>query len=71
MNKWVELFLGLVLVAGSILITWASSAYNWMLFGKSLNSLHAAWIFLKGGLFWLVVLIGIIFILLGIGDLKD
>jgi len=71
MNKWIELFLGLILVAGSILVAWASSVYNWMLFGKSLNILHAAWILLKGGIFWVVIFIGIMLIILGISDLKD
>jgi len=71
MNKWIELFLGLILVAGSILVAWASSVYNWMLFGKSLNILHAAWILLKGSIFWVVIFIGIMLIILGISDLKN
>ncbi|MEK6842351.1 MAG: hypothetical protein AABX84_00910 [Nanoarchaeota archaeon] len=70
MNKWAELFTGLVIVVGMILLAWASSAYSWTLFGKDLNLLNAAWVFFKGGLFWLVFMIGILFILLGISDIK-
>jgi len=71
MNKWFELFLGLVLVTGMILLAWSSSAYSWTLFGKDINFLHAAWLFLKGGVFWFVTGIGVLLILLGISDLKD
>lgn len=69
MNKWIELFLGLVFLIGAILVAWYSQ--TWILFGKNLNFLNAAWIFLKGGLFWFVVMIGLLFIMLGISDLKD
>jgi hypothetical protein len=44
---------------------------DWVLFGHSLNFLTPAWIFFKGGLFWFVVMIGLLFIMLGISDLKD
>jgi len=71
MNKWVELLLGLILVVGAILIAWASSAYQWMWFGKDFNFLHSAWIFLKGGVFWFVILIGTFLIILGINDLRE
>lgn len=71
MNRWAEILLGLVLLVGMILIAWASSAYSWTIFGKDLDFLHAAWILLKGGIFWLAVSIGIMLILLGISDLKD
>ena len=70
MNKWTELFSGLILVVGMILLAWMSSAYSWTLFGKDLNMLNAAWVFLKGGIFWLVFMIGVLFILLGISDIK-
>ena len=70
MNKWTELFSGLILVVGMILLAWMSSAYSWTLFGKDLNILNAAWVFLKGGIFWLVFMIGVLFILLGISDIK-
>ncbi len=71
MNKWVELLVGLIFVIGVILIAWASSAYNWILFGKDFNFLHSAWVFFKGGVFWFVMMIGILLIILGINDLRE
>jgi len=71
MNKWIELLLGLILLIGAILIAWYSSAYNWVWIGHNFNFLNAAWIFFKGGLFWFIVMIGVLFIMLGISDLKD
>jgi|TARA_B100001971_G_C18215256_1_gene553382 hypothetical protein len=71
MNKWIELLLGLVILTGVILIAWMSSTYSWALFGKNFNFLNSAWIFLKGGLFWLVFMIGLLLIILGINDLKE
>jgi hypothetical protein len=71
MNKWVELLLGMVLLIAVILLSWSSSAYSWVFFGKDLNFLHAGWVFLKGGIFWLVTMIALMFILLGINDLKE
>lgn len=71
MNKWSELLLGLILLIGAILVAWYSSVYSWTLLGKNFNFLNAAWIFLKGGIFWFVVMIGLLFIMLGISDLKD
>jgi uncharacterized membrane protein HdeD (DUF308 family) len=65
MNKWTELLWGLILVVGAILITWYSPAW-----GSFWNFKHAAWEFLKGGIFWILVLIGLLFIILGISDLK-
>jgi len=71
MNKWFELLLGLVLLIVVVLVGWASSAYSWVLFGRDFNFLHAAWIFLKGGIFWLVTLIAFLLIVLGINDLRE
>lgn len=71
MNKWLELLFGLILFIGAIILAWASSAYSWMFFGKDFDFLHAAWILLKGGVFWIVLLIGFLLILLGINDIKD
>jgi hypothetical protein len=71
MNKWFELFLGLILLIIVIFIAWSSSAYSWVLFGKDFNFLHAAWIFLKGGIFWFVVLIALLLIFLGINDIRE
>jgi len=66
MNKWLELIVGLILVIVPIVIAWYSGSWSdfW-------NFRHAAWEFFKGGLFWLIVGIGALFILLGISDLKE
>jgi hypothetical protein len=66
MNKWLELLVGLILVVGALLIMWYS--INW---GSFWNFRHAAWEFLKGGVFWFVLGIGALFIMLGISDLKE
>jgi hypothetical protein len=71
MNKWTELFVGLVLLIGIILIAWFSSVNNWTLFGKSLNFLYPAWIIFKGVIFWFVFLIGLLLIILGLNNLKN
>ncbi|MEK6925073.1 MAG: hypothetical protein AABW71_02435 [Nanoarchaeota archaeon] len=65
MNKWSELLVGLVLVVGAIIIAYYSQ--NW----GAWNFWSAAGEFFKGGLFWLVTMIGVLFILLGISDLKN
>lgn len=66
MNKWMEIIIGLILVNGIILFTWYSSGW-----GSFWNFKHAAWEFLKGGIVWFVIMIGILFLLLGISDLKE
>ena len=71
MNKWTEILLGLVLIIGMILLGYYSSVYMWAVGGKSLNFWHAGWEFLKGGVFWLVIMVGLLFLMLGISDLKD
>lgn len=71
MNKWLELFAGVILLVLAIWAAWASSAYSWVLFGKDLNFLHSAWIFLKGGVFWFVMVIALLLILLGVNDLRE
>jgi hypothetical protein len=68
MNKWAEILIGLILVIVAILVAFYSQ--DWTVFGKSFNFWNSAWIFLKGGIFWFVVMIGVLFILLGISDLK-
>ncbi len=70
MDKWSELFIGLILLIGAILVAWFSSVYDWTLFGKSFDFLHAAWLFLKGALFWIVFLVGLFLIILGISDMR-
>ncbi len=71
MNKWLELFFGIGLLIVIILVSWASSAYSWTFLGKDFNFLHSAWIFLKGGLFWLATTIALLMIVLGINDLRE
>jgi len=71
MNKWAEILLGLILIIGMILIGYYSSVYGWTVAGKSLNFWHASWEFLKGGVFWFVIMIGLLFLMLGISDLKE
>lgn len=66
MNKWFELLLGLILVNVVILLTWYSPEL-----GSFWNFRHAAWEFLKGGVVWFLIMIGLLFIMLGISDLKE
>jgi hypothetical protein len=66
MNKWLELFIGTVVLIGIILFTWYS--VQW---GSFWNFRHATWEFLKGGLVWLVALAGFVLVVLGINDLKE
>jgi len=61
MNKWMEILLGLIFLNGIIFVWWTN------IFGFG----DAALSFFKGGLMWLVILIGAIFIMLGISDLRD
>tara|TARA_Y100000310_G_C20010307_1_gene502637 strand:- start:50 stop:232 length:183 start_codon:yes stop_codon:yes gene_type:complete len=60
MNKWMEILIGLIFV---IVPVWAAITYsNW----------GAATIaFLQGGVICFVVLIGLLFLMLGISDLKE
>jgi len=71
MNKWAEILVGLILIIGMILIGFYSSVSAWEIAGKSLNFWHAGWEFLKGGIFWLVMMIGLLFLMLGISDLRE
>jgi len=71
MNKWTEIILGLILVIVPIVVAWYSWVTPWTLAGISFNFWTPAWNFLKGGIFWFILMIGVLFILLGISDLKD
>ncbi|MEK6858780.1 MAG: hypothetical protein AABX53_02610 [Nanoarchaeota archaeon] len=65
MNKWMELLMGLILVLVPVVIAFYSQAWGiW-------NFWTAAGEFFKGGLFWFVVMIGVLFLLLGISDLRE
>jgi uncharacterized membrane protein len=66
MNKWMELLIGLILVVVPIWV-WGASL-QW---GAFWNFGSAAWTVLKGGLIWGILLIGLLFIMLGISDLKE
>lgn len=61
MNKLVEIVLGLILVIIAVL--------GWILLPGGWG--EAALTFLKGGIVWFVILIGILFLVLGISDLKE
>ena len=60
MNKWLELLIGLILIIIPIVV-WLQNSWG---FGT------AALEVLKGGLIWFVLMLGILFVLLGISDLK-
>lgn len=60
-----ELVLGLILVLVPIYVASLSTAWGiW-------NFWTAAGEFFKGGLFWFIIMIGVLFILLGISDLRE
>jgi len=65
MNKWSELLIGVILVIIAVLVvlmTWGNGTWD---FGT------ATWEFFKGGLMWFIFLIGLLFVMLGIADLKE
>jgi len=66
MNKWLEILVGLILIIISVLV-WSYSPR----FGEFWNFGKAAWEFFKGGVLWFIILIGILFLMLGISDLKN
>ena len=68
MNKWTELLLGLILIIAPIVIAWYSQSWEWL--GVSWDFWAASGEFFKGGLFWFIIMIGALFVLLGISDLK-
>jgi hypothetical protein len=62
MNKWSELVLGLILLVGIIALVFP---------GMPLESWGtSALILLKGGLAWIIALVGLILIVLGISEIK-
>ena len=65
MNKWLEIILGLILLIAAILVWIYSLEWGFWNFGT------AAWEFLKGGVLWLVIIIGLLLLVLGISDLKE
>ena len=67
MNKWLEILFGLILLNGVVLLAWYSGEW----WGSFWNFKHATWEFFKGGLVWAGIMVGLLFILLGISDLKE
>jgi hypothetical protein len=61
MNKWIELLVGIVLVVGMVALALKNP------WGVGIAALE----FFKGGLIWFVGMIGLLFLLLGISDLKE
>lgn len=61
MNKWLEILTGLILVVIAVYI-WGMN-----IFGAGTAALEV----LKGGILWIIIGIGAIFLLLGINDLKE
>ncbi len=65
MNKWLEILLGLVLIIAAVLAWATTTGLGFWDFGT------AAWEVLKGGVVWFIILIGLLFLMLGISDLKE
>jgi len=65
MNKWGEILTGLSLLVISIIVWYISLGTGFWDFGTP------AWEFLKGGIIWGVIILGILFLVLGISDLKN
>ena len=66
MNKWSELLVGLIFMIVPIVVAFYSA--DW--WGATWDFWSAAGVVFKGGLLWMLVGIGTLFILLGISDLK-
>ena len=65
MNKWLELLIGLILIIVAVLAIFLTLPYDFWDFG------YAAWEFLKGGIIWFIIMIGLLFLMLGISDLRE
>jgi len=61
MNKFLELLIGLIFLLVPI--------YAWIVNFWGVGD--SALVFFKGGLVWMLILIGVVFILIGISDLKN
>lgn len=63
MNKWLKILIGLILVVVPIVVVWP---------GMYLSSWGVAALeLLKGGIVWGVILAGLLFLMLGISELKE
>ncbi|MFA5020394.1 MAG: hypothetical protein WC533_04845 [Candidatus Pacearchaeota archaeon] len=65
MNKWLEILAGLILIVVAIFLWAYTQNLGFWNFGT------AAWEFLKGGIVWFIIMIGLLFLMLGISDLKN
>lgn len=65
MNKWIEILIGLALIIVAVLAWTLTLGLGFWDFG------NAAWQFLKGGIIWFVIGIGLLFLMLGISDLRE
>ena len=61
MNKWTEILLGIILITISSII-WYSNIW-----GIGTSALE----FLKGGVIWAIVIVGLMFLGLGLSSLKE
>lgn len=61
MNKWLEILVGLILVIAAV-TAWISGFWD---MGQ------AALTVLKGGIIWVLIIAGLLFLLLGLSDLKE
>jgi len=65
-----ELLTGLVLVIVAVLVWYYSLSWG-AVWGINWNFGTAAWEVLKGGVIWGVIMVGLLFLMLGISDLKE
>lgn len=61
MNKWIEILIGLILVIGAVFLVFGGYTQPWS---------EATWVVLKGGIVWGIFFVGLLFLMLGISDLK-
>jgi len=59
MNKWLEILVGLILIVAVVLTAFYFPSW-----------LSAALVVLKGGILWFILGIGVLFVMLGISELK-
>lgn len=59
MNKWFEILVGLILIVGAVLISFYFPSW-----------FNAALVVLKGGILWFILGIGLLFVMLGISELR-
>jgi hypothetical protein len=63
MNKYLQILVGLVFLLAPI--------YEWIANYTKLDLGTAALAFLKGGVIWMLLGIGLVFLMMGISELKD